>query len=307
MSEYELFNEDCVTAMRRLAEEGRQFDLAVYSPPFASLFTYSNHDADMGNSRDSDDEFLLHHQFFVNALFPLIKPGRRVCVHVQNPTRTKNSHGFMGIWDMRGDMIRQYQQAGFIYYGEVTVDKCPQAQAIRTKSHALMFVNLKKDSAINRPALVDYVMMFVKPGVNLTRIDGVDRGEITNEDWIRWARGVWYSIKETNTLNAALAREDSDERHLCPLQLDLIERCVKLWSNPGETVFSPFTGIGSEGFVSLTFRRKFVGTELKRAYYERAKLNLDTAIRDREAAGSQGDFFGSAVRQTFQVEGKDIE
>lgn len=301
MNEYELLNEDCITAMRRMADEGRQFDLATYSPPFASLFTYSNHDADMGNSRDSDDEFLLHHQFFVDALFPLIKPGRRVCVHVQNPTRTKNSHGFMGIWDMRGDMIRQYQKAGFIYYGEVTVDKCPQAQAIRTKSHALMFVNLKKDSAINRPALVDYVMMFVKPGVNLTRIDGVDRGEITNDDWIRWARGVWYGIKETNTLNAALAREESDERHLCPLQLDLIERCVKLWSNPGETVFSPFAGIGSEGFVSLSFNRKFVGTELKRAYYERAKLNLETAIRDRKAAGSQGDLFGGFVRTTFQV------
>lgn len=307
MSEYEIFNEDCIPTMRRLAEEGRQFDLAVFSPPFASLFTYSNHDADMGNSRDSDDEFLLHHQFFVDALFPLIKPGRRVCVHVQNPTRTKNSHGFMGIWDMRGDMIRQYQKAGFIYYGEVTVDKCPQAQAIRTKSHALMFVNLKKDSAINRPALVDYVMMFVKPGVNLARIDGVDRGEITNEDWIKWARGVWYGIKETNTLNAAIAREDSDERHLCPLQLDLIERCVKLWSNPGETVFSPFTGIGSEGFVSLTFNRRFVGTELKRAYYERAKLNLETAIHDRKAAGAQGDLFGGFVRQTFQQIGGSDE
>lgn len=303
VNEYEILNEDCIPAMRRMAIEGRQFDLAVYSPPFASLFTYSNHDADMGNSRDSDDEFLLHHQFFVDALFPLIKPGRRVCVHVQNPTRTKNFHGFMGIWDMRGDMIRQYQQAGFIYYGEVTVDKCPQAQAIRTKSHALMFVNLKKDSAINRPALVDYAMMFVKPGVNLTRIDGVDRGEITNDDWIRWARGVWYGIKETNTLNAALAREESDERHLCPLQLDLIERCVKLWSNPGETVFSPFAGIGSEGFVSLTFNRKFVGTELKRAYYERAKMNLETAIRDRQASGAQGDLFGGFVRTTFQVNG----
>ncbi len=216
-----------------------------------------------------------------------------------------------------------------------------------------MFVNLRKDSAINRPALVDYVMMFVKPGANATPINGVDRGEVTNEDWIRWARGVWhsdrddalaseraallmaqiqagtiapkprayidemtndevaawaqsvwYGIKETNTLNAALAREDSDERHLCPLQLDLIERCVKLWSNPGETVFSPFTGIGSEGYVALTFRRKFVGTELKQAYYDRAVINLKTAISNREAAGSQGDLFGGFVRQTFQVNGK---
>lgn len=322
-NEYEIRNEDCIPAMHRMADEGRQFDLAVFSPPFASLFTYSNHDADMGNSRDSDDEFLMHHQFFVDALFPLIKPGRRVCVHVQNPTRTKNSHGFMGIWDMRGDMIRQYQQAGFVYYGEVTVDKCPQAQAIRTKSHALMFVNLKKDSAINRPALVDYVMMFVKPGENEHPCKGVERGEITNEDWIKWARGVWqdtrgeiapadfeawarsvwYGIKETNTLNAALAREEQDERHLCPLQLDLIERCVKMWSNPGETVFSPFTGIGSEGYVALTFKRKFVGTELKAAYFDRAVKNLNGAIEARNAAGSQGDLFGAKNAITFQVGG----
>ena len=137
--EYELTNQDCIPAMHAFAAQGRQFDLAVFSPPFASLFTYSNADADMGNSRDSDDEFLLHHRFFVTALRPLIKPGRNVCVHVQNPTRTKNSHGFMGLWDMRGQMIAQYIAAGFIYYGEITVDKCPQAQAIRTKSHALMF------------------------------------------------------------------------------------------------------------------------------------------------------------------------
>ena len=270
MSDFDLYLDDCIPAMHRFAAEGRQFDLSVFSPPFASLFTYSNADADMGNSRDSDAEFLLHHRFFVDALFPLIKPGRNVCVHVQQPTRTKNSHGFMGLWDMRGAMIRQYIEAGFVYYGEITVDKCPQAQAIRTKSHALMFVNLEKDSLISRPALCDYVMVFKAPGVNAEPCQPVQRGEMTRENWIEWARGVWYGIKETNTLNAALAREDQDERHLCPLQLDLIERCVKLWSNPGETLFTPFLGIGSEAVVALTFGRRAVGTELKPAYYERA-------------------------------------
>lgn len=303
--EYEIFNEDCITAMHRLASEGRKFDLAVFSPPFASLFTYSDADADMGNSRDSDDEFLLHHEFFAEALFPVIADGRNVCVHIQNPTRTKNTHGYMGIWDLRGDIIRQFMRAGFVYYGEVTVDKCPQAQAIRTKAHALMFVNLAKDSNIVRPALADYVLVFKKPGKNERPTNPVQNGEMTNEDWIEWARPIWRGIKETNTLNARLAREDADERHLCPLQLDLIERCVKLWSNPGDTVFTPFLGIGSELYVALTFGRKGVGTELKPAYFERAAINLDTAIRDRNAAGSQGDLFGTANKITFQVTGKD--
>ena len=199
MNEFELFNEDCIPAMHRMAREGRQFDLAVYSPPFASLFTYSNADADMGNSRDSDEEFLLHHRFFVEALRPLIKPGRNVCVHIQNPTRTKNTHGYMGLWDMRGQMIAQYIKAGFIFYGEIAVDKCPQAQAIRTKSHALMFVSLEKDAAIVRPALIDYVMIFKAPGQNAVPIDPVQRGEMSREDWICWARGVWDGIKETST------------------------------------------------------------------------------------------------------------
>lgn len=303
MKEYELLHADCIPTMHQMAEAGRQFDLAVFSPPFASLFTYSNADADMGNSRDSDDEFLLHHGFFVRAIRPLIKPGRNCCVHVAQPTRTKNSHGFMGLWDMRGAMIKQYTEAGFIYYGDITIDKCPQAQAIRTKSHALMFVSLEKDSAIVRPALVDYLMLFKAPGVNEVPIRPVQNGEMTREDWICWARGVWYGIKETNTLNVALAREQEDERHLCPLQLDLIERCVKLWSNPRETVFSPFAGIGSEGHVALALGRKFTGTELKRAYYERALINLDAGIQLRVDTGRQGTLFGDPAKITFQVGG----
>lgn len=304
MSEWRLLNADCIPEMHAMAERGEQFDLVVFSPPFASLYTYSNADEDMGNSRDSDDEFLLHHRFFVDALLPVVKPGRNVCVHIQNPTRTKASHGAMGMWDLRGEMIRQYVDAGFNYYGEVTIDKCPQAQAIRTKSHALMFVSLRKDSAIVRPALADYVMIFKAPGQNEVPVKSAENGEISNEDWIAWARPVWRGIKETNTLNAALAREEQDERHLCPLQLDLIERCVKLWSNPGETVFSPFAGIGSEGHVAVSLGRRFVGTELKPAYASRAQFNLDEAIRFREETKAQMDLFsGGGGRVTFQVGG----
>jgi len=306
VTEYELINADCIPTMHDFAAQGRQFDLAVFSPPFASLFTYSNADADMGNSRDSDDEFLIHHRFFVTALRPLIKPGRNVCVHVQNPVRQKGVHGFMGLWDMRGQMIAQYVAAGFHYYGEVTVWKNPQAQAIKNKAHALMFTSLEKDSIINRPALADYVMIFKAPGENATPCKPVERGELTRNDWIEWASPVWTSIKETNTLNVAIAREDSDERHLCPLQLDLIERCVKLWSNPGETVFSPFAGIESEGHVALTFGRRFVGTELKRAYFDRAKINLSDAIRRRHEHDSQGDLFGASSAMTFQQVKSDV-
>lgn len=302
-SEWDIINGDCIPVMHDMAARGEQADLAIFSPPFASLFTYSNDDADMGNSRDSDHEFLLHHRFFVQALRPIIRPGRNVCVHVQNPTRTKSSHGYMGLWDMRGQMIRQYIDAGFVYYGEIAVDKCPQAQAIRTKSHALMFVSLDKDAAIVRPAMIDYVMIFKSPGVNEFRINPVERGEMTRDDWISWARGVWYGIRETNTLNTSLAREGDDERHLCPLQLDLIERCVKLWSNPGELVFSPFAGIGSEGYVATTFGRRFLGIELKRAYYDRALLNLDAAIHARDAHESQGDLFGAGPSISFQQRG----
>ena len=304
MSEWRVINGDCIPEMHDMAERGDAFDLAVFSPPFASLYTYSDADQDMGNSRDSDDEFMLHHRFFVDALLPVIKPGRNVCVHIQNPTRTKSSHGAMDMWDLRGAMIRQYVEAGFIYYGEVTVNKCPQAQAIRTKSHALMFVSLERDASIVRPALADYVMVFKAPGKNDVPVHPVQNGEMSREDWIKWASPIWTGIRETNTLNARLVREDQDERHLCPLQLDLIERCVKLWSNKGETVFSPFAGIGSEGYVSVSIGRQFVGTELKPAYANRAQYNMDEAIRLREAAGAQGDLFGAAMKEiTFQAGG----
>jgi len=288
--QWNIINGDCVTEMHAMADRGDLFDLAVFSPPFASLFTYSNLDQDMGNSRDSDDEFLMHHRFFVDALIRVVRPGRNVCVHVQNPTRTKATHGHMGIWDMRGDMIRQYQQGGFVFYGDITVDKCPQAQAIRTKAHALMFVNLEKDSMISRPALADYVLIFKRPGVNATPVHPVQNGEMTRETWIEWARPIWRGIKETNTLNVRLAREEEDERHLCPLQLDLIERCVRLWSNRGETVFSPFAGVGSEGYVAVQLGRRFVGTELKPAYASRAQFNMAEAVRI--AQSPQADMFG---------------
>ena len=254
----------------RLAEvPDDSVDLAVYSPPFASLFTYSPSDRDLGNCADRE-EFIEHYGFIIREMLRVTRPGRINAVHVQQLTTMKSTHGYVGLTDFRGRVIQAHIDAGWIFHGEVTVDKCPQAQAIRTKAQSLMFVQLHRDSAMSRPALADYVLMFRKPGENATPVNG----DVDNETWIQWARPVWYDIRETDTLNAAVARDDADERHICPLQLPLIERCVRLWSNPGETVMSPFAGIGSEGVVAVRHGRRFVGCELKASYWRTAAANI---------------------------------
>lgn len=300
--EYEIVLGDCIPEMERLKREDRQFDLAFFSPPFSSLYAYTSSDADMGNSRDSDDEFLMHYRFFANPLFHVIKPGRNLVCHVQNPVRQLGKHGYMGIWDMRGEMIRILENAGFVYYGESTIWKNPQAQAIRTKSHALTFTSFEKDATRNRPALADYLLVFKKPGNN----DAPVKSELGREDWIKWAAPIWethfepyyleypkvlFDIRETNTLNTIAAKESKDERHICPLQLDLIEVVVKLWTNQGETVFSPFAGIGSEGYISLQLGRKFYGVELKEGYFNEMNSNLQKAIQIRDQAKNQVSIF----------------
>lgn len=247
-------------------------DLSVYSPPFASLYTYSPSPRDLGNSA-TRDEFLEHYGYVIREMLRATKPGRLSCVHVQQLTILKSTHGYTGLTDFRGEVIRAHQAAGWIFYGEVTIDKDPQVQAIRTKAHALMFKTLNRDAASSRPALADYILIFKKPGENLVPV----KPDVTNETWIEWARPVWTDIRESDTLNFASAREDADERHICPLQLPLIERCVRLWSNRDEIVLSPFAGIGSEGYVSIRLGRRFVGIELKRSYWETACRNLTAA------------------------------
>jgi len=244
-------------------------DLSIYSPPFASLFTYSPSDRDLGNCRDKD-EFQQHYRFIVEELLRVIKPGRLCVVHCQQLATQKGRDGAIGLYDFRGDLIRNHVEAGWIFHGEVTIDKDPQAQAIRTKATSLMFVTLNKDSSMSRPAMADYLLMFRKPGDNETAI----KPECDNETWIEWARPVWFGIRETNTLNTAVAREDADERHICPLQLDLIERVIRLWSNRGETVLTPFLGIGSEVYSAVKLGRRGIGCELKPSYWRTAVGNL---------------------------------
>ncbi len=315
MSSFNIYNQDCILYMHEAAKKGVQYDLSIFSPPFSSLYTYSNLKADMGNSRESDDEFIMHFKFFTDALYPLIKEGRNVCVHVQNPSRSIANHGYVGIWDMRGEIIRLFESSGFKYYGEVTIWKNPQAQSIRTKTQCLTFTQFIKDSLKSRPALADYLLIFKKgydssiPCTNETRRNdhgAIERIDVSNQDWIEWASPIWltnedgfylpyqtcwFDIKETNTLNYRMARQEEDERHLCPLQLDLIERCVRLWSNKGETVYSPFAGIGSEGYVSLSLDRNFEGTELKPEYCECGIMNCNNALKIKRDKESQITLF----------------
>jgi len=243
--------------------------MTVHSPPFDSLYTYSPTPRDLGNSA-TRSEFLEHYAFIIRELLRVTMPGRIAGVHVQQVALTKAVHGVVGLTDFRGEVIAAYQAAGWIFHGEITVDKDPQAQAIRTKAQALMFATKNRDSSKTRPALADYLLLFRAPGDNPTPI----KTDVSNDEWIQWARPVWLDIKETNTLNARAGREQADERHIAPLQLDFIERCVRLWSNPGETVLTPFAGIGSEVYIAVKCGRRGIGIELKRSYWMSAVKTL---------------------------------
>lgn len=277
-----LYLDDACERLPKL--EAESVDLSVHSPPFNSLYTYTPSPRDLGNTA-TRAEFLEHYSYVIRELYRLTKPGRVAAVHVMDLSTTKVTQGVIGLTDFSGEVIRAYQQEGWTYVARITIRKNPQAAAQRTKAHGLMFVTLKRDSSMTRPVHPDYVLIFRKPGENAVPI----RSDVDNDTWINWAEAIWDDIRETNTLNVRLAREADDERHLCPLQLDLIERCIRLWSNPGEHVLSPCAGIGSEGFVALKQGRRFTGVELKPSYWRTAVTNLRGVERDRD----QLDIFDS--------------
>ena len=252
-------------------------DLSVYSPPFMSLYVYSPTARDMGNSRDKD-EFFAHYKFLVQDMLRVTKPGRLTAVHCQQVAAMKERDGYIGMKDFRGDLIRSYEAEGWIYHGEVCVQKNPQVQAVRTKAKGLMFVQLHKDASWMRPALADYILLFRKPGENAVPIVP----DVNNEEWIEWAHPVWFNIRETYTLNAAEGRDNDDERHIAPLQLDTIERVIRLWSNPGELVLDPFGGIGSTPVVALRHGRKALTIELKPSYWHTAIHNVERELREQQ-------------------------
>lgn len=284
-----LLEGDCVERTRDV--DDATVGLAVFSPPFPGMYVYSDSERDMGNAR-SIEELVEHFSFLMPELLRVLMPGRSCCVHLTQTLRVKYLDGYSGIRDFRGAVIAAMEAAGFIYYGEVAIDKDPQVKAIRTKDQGLLFKSLATDSARMHMALADYLLQFRKPGENpepiragISERYGNPGGWITAEEWIEWAAPVWYrqsehypgGIRETDVLNAAVARDTPDERHIAPLQLGVIERAVKLWSNPGDLVFSPFAGIGSEGVGALRNGRRFVGVELKPSYVATACRNLTAA------------------------------
>lgn len=288
---YSIYNADCVEVCAGLPSNS--IDFTIFSPPFSSLYTYSNSERDMGNSKD-DEEFFMHFGYLVDHLFRLTKPGRIVAFHCMNIPAMKERDGYIGIKDFRGDLIRCFQKRGFIFHSEHCIWKDPLIEATRTKAIGLMHKQLCKDSTICRSGLPDYLIAMRKPGENAEPVaheNGLDyfmgdnpptTGNLSHERWRRYASPVWMDIRQTYTLNAAAAREEDDERHVCPLQLDTIERGIQLWSNPGNVVLSPFMGIGSEGYVAVKDDRRFIGVELKEAYFAVAENNMKQAEEERK-------------------------
>lgn len=275
---------DCITHMAEMPPAS--VDMSVFSPPFPALYAYTSDEADIGNSDDLANEMKIHFSFFCRQLVRIIKPGRVCMMHVMQIPRMKRSGG-QGMYDFRGLLIRIAERAGLIYEYDWIVRKNPQSQAIRTKSRELQFAGLESDRSKQRGAMPDYLMKFRAPGENKVRIDA--RNQVSRNDWIKWAESCWDDIIETDTLNVAEGRGEDDVKHICPLQLEVIRRLVLLFSNPDEIVFSPFTGIGSEGFMSLggtspkTGRqiadpRRFYGCELKPEYHAAAIKNLARAV-----------------------------
>lgn len=270
---------DCVKWARRM--DDNSIDYSVFSPPFADLFVYSNSDHDMGNCKD-DGEFVAQFRFLVSELFRVLKPGRNVSFHCMNLPTTKMRQGFIGIRDFRGDLIRVFQDAGFVYHSEVCIWKDPVVAMQRTKALGLLHKTIRENSTMTRMGLPDYVVTMRKPGDCEERVthDGVN--DLPVDLWQKYASPVWFDIDQGRTLNKMPARDENDQKHMCPLQLDVIERCIHLWTNKGDLVFSPFTGIGSEGYTAVRMGRRFVGTELKPQYWKLACQNIEDACSEQK-------------------------
>ena len=268
---------DCVKHSRNMPSDS--VDYSVFSPPFADLFVYSNSDHDMGNCKN-DDEFVDQLRFLITELFRVLKPGRNVSFHCMNLPTTKMRQGFIGLRDFRGDLIRAFQDAGFIYHSEVAIWKDPVVAMQRTKALGLLHKTIRENSTMSRMGLPDYVVTMRKPGEIAERVTHGD--DLPVMMWQKYASPIWTDINQGRTLNKLPARDDNDEKHMCPLQLDVIERCIHLWTNKGDVVFSPFTGIGSEGYCAVKMGRKFIGTELKPQYWELACQNIDDACNEQE-------------------------
>jgi DNA modification methylase len=286
---FEIVNGDCVEALMKV--EDNYFDYSIFSPPFASLYSYSDSEKDMGNCKNNIT-FYRQFKYLVKELYRTIKPGRLVSFHCMNLPTSKFKHGYIGIEDFRGILIRLFQRAGFIYVSEVCIWKDPVVAMQRTKAKGLLHKQVVKDSADSRQGIPDYLVTMKKPGENINPIAGEfdhfcgdentfkSNGRLSIDIWQKYASPIWMDINQSNTLQRTSAREEKDEKHICPLQLDVIHRALQLWTNKGDLVLSPFAGIGSEGYESIKLERKFYGIELKKSYFNQMFLNLQNAEKE---------------------------
>jgi hypothetical protein len=280
---FTLVHGDCVEVVSSMPTAS--IDYSIFSPPFASLFTYSASDRDMGNCT-THDEFVEHFGFLVGELLRVTKPGRLLSFHCMLLPTSKARDGVIGLTDFRGLLIRAFEDAGWIHHSEVVIWKDPVTAMQRTKALGLLHKQLKKDSCMSRQGIPDYLVTMRKPGENAEPVSHTDE-DFPVTLWQRYASPVWMDINQSDTLQHRSAREEEDEKHICPLQLEVIRRALKLWTNPNDVVLSPFAGIGSEGHVALELGRRFVGVELKQSYFEQAVANLRAA----ESQAQTGDLF----------------
>jgi DNA modification methylase len=316
--DWHLYHGDCVDVTKGLPDNSLHY--TIFSPPFASLYTFSDSPKDMSNCRD-DETFWAHFKFLISELYRVTMPGRLCSIHCMQLPTSKLRDGFVGLRDFRGDIIRAFQDAGFIYHSEVCIRKDPVSAMQRTKALGLLHKQIVKDSTLSRMAVADYVVSMRKPGDNPEPVNGAfdcyygdettPTGPLVTETggmrttnhpgdnwysvavWQRYAEPIWLDIAQSDVLSHRAARAEDDERHISPLQLTVIRRCVDLWSNPGDVVFSPFAGIGSELFVALEMGRRAIGSELKGSYFDQAVANLGTVVRPQDSL-AMNDMFAHA-------------
>ena len=274
-NKYALYNGDSCEVVKEIPDNSIHY--TIFSPPFASLYTYSNSDRDMGNSK-GDDEFYNHFIYLAKELYRITMPGRLLSFHCMDIPLMKERDGVIGLKDFPSIIRQIFEDCGFIYHSKVTIWKNPVTEMQRTKALGLLHKQIRKDSAMNRQGIPDYIVTMRKPGDNPERISHTHE-TFPVDVWQNYASPVWMDIRQSDTLQKKSAREDKDERHICPLQLEVIQRCVELWTNPGDIVLDPFAGIGSVPYVAVTMGRRGIGIELKDSYYKQAKNNLEIAVR----------------------------
>lgn len=271
---YAIYNGDSCEITKEIPDDSIHY--TVFSPPFSSLYTYSNSDRDMGNSK-GDDEFYNHFIYLAKELYRITMPGRLLSFHCMDLPLMKERDGVIGLKDFPAIMRQIFEDCGFIYHSKVTIWKNPVTEMQRTKALGLLHKQIRKDSAMNRQGIPDYIVTMRKPGENPERISHTHE-TFPVDVWQKYASPVWMDIRQSDTLQKKSAREDKDERHICPLQLEVIQRCIELWSNPGDIIFDPFGGIGSTPFVALTLDRRAIACELKESYFRQMKVNVEEAL-----------------------------